>query len=119
MTQYNIYAGKKGEVKYLYTSLCNNLEDAKHTAEIELHLLHEITPRTFSWKDAIKEVKSYSKDISDEDLIKEAECVFTQNVKDWGEYNAVLTSEDSIPIESLILDYVVDNDCSDSSSTGN
>lgn len=105
MKQYNIYAGKKGNKKYLYTDYFEDTITALHDAEQEMQYLYELDPYTTKWKDAILEVVKYN-NINTFDIIKIALDYLHNCYVNWGEYNAVLTTEDSIPKDDLILAYV-------------
>lgn len=115
MKQYNIYAGEKGKCAYMYTSLFENLDEAKHIAEEEMHAQFAVTPKRKIWEDAIMEASQYDTDTN----LSGAFAIYSSYVDNWGEYNAVLTSEDSIPLNDLILDYVESSDEGKTSGTRN
>ena len=105
MKQYNIYAGKKGNPNYLYTDYFEDTSSALKDAEYEMHYLYELDPYTKKWKDSVLEIAKF-KNIRTCDLVRVALDYLHTCYLDWGEYNAVLTTEDSIPNDDLILAYV-------------
>lgn len=121
MKQYNIYAGLEGKFGgafYQYTTIANSLEAAKHEAwevaceEFESmegsHGLH-------SKKDYIEEYCLNNdlncNDLDKEDLVAIVESYLEERNR-WICFDAVLTEEDDIDKEDLILSYIVEDDSS-------
>lgn len=113
MKEYNIYAGLGGSfggAKYLYTTLCENEDEAVNEAyqaaceEYENYAGFEGLPSYGDARDAA--IEEYSTEEPDDDIVEE---VYTRFVEDWIDYYCVLTEDDDIREEDLIRDYVIDD----------
>lgn len=127
MKQYNIYAGLGGSFggdSYQYTGLYENDDeawrDAYHQAVAEYESyegLHGIK----DWVDCFEEFCENEGIEPTEDnqnkYSNEIDIVYQEEVESWIEYHAVLTEEDDIDEEDLILNYVIDNDSSSQTSS--
>lgn len=113
LASYNIYAGKKGEMKYLYTTLCKNLLEADQLAKQELELEYELYNGTKTYEDALEEAKLRFREsyvsYTSRDLHNRASSIYDYWRQKWGSFYAVSVIEDTIPKEDLILDYVLDS----------
>lgn len=113
LTNYNIYAGKKGEIKYLYTTLCRNLLEADMIAKQELELEYELYNDTRTYEDALEEavcrLKRSKIPYTSQDLHNRASNIYEIWRYAWGSFYAISMAEDTIPKEDLIFDYVLDS----------
>ncbi len=113
LINYNIYAGKKGEMRYLYTTLCKNLLEADELAKQELELEYELYNGTKTYEDALEEAELRFKEscvtYTSRDLHNRASNIYDIWRQNWGSFYAVSLAEDTIPREDLILDYVLDS----------
>jgi len=108
MKNYNIYAGQRGKMIYLYTTQKNNLLEAVDVARQEVQLEYELTNGTKSYEEAEEIIrdKHRNEQVPEEEIKREAYELFDSWRDSWGEYNAVATEDDDIAEEDLILDYV-------------
>lgn len=113
MTEYNIYAGPKGKVIYLYTTLCDNLLAATYLAKQELQYEYCTYNGNKDYEDALQLIADcYLKagvECFQEDVGDKASKIYNEWLDSWGEYKAIETSEDDIIEEDLIRDYVSSN----------
>ena len=111
MNRYNIYAGQKGKVKYLYTTQSENILTAGETARNEMCLDYALTNGTKSYGEANEIIldKYRNMFIGEENIKRESYELFDSWRDNWGDYSAILTEDDDIAEEDLILDY--DNSC--------
>lgn len=107
MNRYNIYAGQKGKVHYLYTTQSENTLTAGQTAREEMCLEYELTNGTKSYDEAEEIIRDKYRNtfIEEEDLKQEIYELFDGWRDNWGDYNAILTEDDDIAEDDLILDY--------------
>ena len=123
MKQYNIYAGLGGnfeDANYHYTTLCETEDEALNEAyecaceEYEQYgRLHGL----LSWEDAVnsycEELGISQEELEDTDEESLAiEEYYNEVRENWLAYHIVLTEEDDIDQEDLILDYVFEDDSS-------
>ena len=95
MNRYNIYAGEKGKVKYLYTTQSENILAAGQTARDEMCLDYALTNGTKTYGEAEEIIRDrYRNDnITEEDLKHKIYELFDE----W--------RDDDIAEDDLILDY--------------
>lgn len=107
MNRYNIYAGKKGEVHYLYTTQAENILVAADKAKQEVCLEYEMTNGTKSYEEAEEIIRDKYRNmqVAEEDIKHDAYELFDSWRDNWGEYSAIATEDDDICEEDLILDY--------------
>ena len=126
VTSYNIYAGLGGSFggcNYLFTTLCENQEEAEKIAYEEAYLMYESYEGCHGLEDfgdAINEARDNNPDLCDLDdddneLQSIAQEIYSEYVDNWADYKVILTDEDDIDEEDLILDYYIDNDSSEAS----
>lgn len=111
--EYNIYAGLGGSfggANYLYTTLCENEDEASNEAfqaaceEYESYAGIHGLPTYEDARDAALEENLGEE--PDESLVKE---IYTSFIEDWVDYYCVSTEDDDIREEDLIRDYVIDD----------
>ena len=107
MNRYNIYAGKKGKVKYLYTTQSENILSAEQTARDEMCLDYVLTngTKTYGEAEEISRDRYRNDNITEEDLKHKIYELFDEWRDNWGDYSAILTEDDDIAENDLILDY--------------
>jgi hypothetical protein len=107
MKNYNIYAGQRGKMIYLYTTQKNNLLEAVDVARQEVQLEYELTNGTKSYEEAEEIIrdKHRNEQVPEEEIKREAYELFDSWRDSWGEYTAILTEDDNIANDDLILDY--------------
>ena len=126
MKQYNIYAGLNGSfggASYQYTTLAESYEEAEQEAyeaacdEYEsmagLHGLYDI-------EDCIEEYCSENnleRDELDEEDLAIVDETYIEERENWLDYKAVLTEEDNIGEDDLILGYIVEDDSPDQTNS--
>jgi hypothetical protein len=108
MKEFNIYTGKKGELKYKYTSVFESEEEAQKEALETLRFEYEALPKMPSYKDATLEAENSSRDAYE--VVSLAKTIYYSYILSWGEYKVVSTEEDSMSQNDLIKAYVVNND---------
>lgn len=115
MKQYNIYAEIKGNFggsKYLYTDLFKNHLEANDRAYLEAFDIYNLLAENSILKSYDEMVTSYCNDIDEKDLTLDdygiLDTTFWNYLDEWICYKAVLTSEDNIDKEDIILNYVLD-----------
>lgn len=122
MKKYNIYSGLGGSFggeTYQYTGLYESEEeawqDAYHSATAEYES-YEGYHGIKDWQDCFNDLceeKGLDPDSENPDNYAEDIDIYYQNeIESWIEYRAVLTEEDDIDEEDLILNYVIDDDSS-------
>lgn len=126
MKQYNIYAGLGGSfggANYQYTSLYETEDDANSEAydrACEEYEQYEGLHGLYDWEDVLNEYceeRNISrKELTDEDS-QEINEIYLEQRESWLDYYAVPTEEDNIDQEELILDYVIEDDCSSSANS--
>ena len=118
MKEFNIYTGKKGKLKYSFTSVFESEEEAQKEALDTLRNEYEALPKMPTYDDATKEAENKSRDAYE--TVSLAKTIYYSYILSWGEYKVVPTEEDSMSREELIIAYVADNcDKSEASSSGN
>lgn len=109
LKQYNIYAGLGGGFGgafYQFTTLAESEDDANelaYEAAIAEYESYEGTNGLRTIED-IREEEDQT--LSDEDI----EEIYQSEREDWLDYYVVLTSEDDIDKEELILDYIIEDE---------
>lgn len=110
LQRYNIYAGLGGSFGgafYQFTTLAESEEDAAEMAweaAIAEYETYEGNNGISSYEDVRSE--NYDPDYTDEDY----EAIYNEERESWLDYYAILTSEDSLGEEDLILDYIVEDE---------
>lgn len=105
MEEYNIYVGLGGDfggAVYQGTVFAESYEEAEeyaHRLAIEEYQCCEGVRELKSWEDIEEELELND---PDEDTVSKA---YNEEVENWIDYYAVLTSEDEIPEEDLIRDH--------------
>ena len=107
MKEFNIYTGKKGELKYSFTSVFESEEEAQKEALDTLRNEYEALPKMPTYEDATKEAESKSRDAYE--TVALARTIYYSYILSWGEYKVISTEEDSMNREDLIIAYVADN----------
>lgn len=109
MTEYNIYAGPKDRVIYLYTTLRANILEASDIARQELQYEYCACNGTKDYSEALEQATEANSSLSPEEIKDIAFEIYNAWLDSWGEYKAIETSEDNINEEDLIRDYVSSN----------
>ena len=115
MKEFNIYTGKKGELKYKYTSVFESEEEAKKEALDALRFEYEALPKMPTFENARNEAEVKTKDAYE--VVSLASAIYYSYILNWGEYKVISTEEDSMSREELILAYVSDS-CDKSEASG-
>jgi len=107
MRNYNIYAGQRGKMHYLYTTQRENILEAAAIAKQEVELEYELTNGTKSYEEAEEIIRDKYRNmqVPEEDIKNDAFILFDSWRDAWGEYTAILTDDDDIAECDLILDY--------------
>lgn len=107
MNRYNIYAGPYGNFHYLYTTQAENVLVAADKARQELCLEYELTNGTRRYEEAEEIIrdKYRNMEVPEEDIKRDAYELFDSWRDNWGDYDAILTEDDDIAEDDLILDY--------------
>lgn len=126
MKQYNIYAGLGGSfggAQYQYTTLADSLEEAEHEAwevsceEYEQYAgLHGLLDEDDCIDEYCRE-SGLDSDELDEDDYAIINDTYQEERESWIEYRAVLTEEDNIDKDDLILGYVIEDDSANQTSS--
>ena len=122
MKQYNIYAGLNGSFGgafYQYTILADSFEGAEHEAfeaacdEFEsIAGLHGLMNEEACIEEYCQDNGLERNELDEEDLAIIDET-YLEERESWFDYKAVLTEEDDIDKDDLILGYIVEDDSSD------
>lgn len=109
LKQYNVYAGLGGGFGgafYQFTTLAESEDDANELAYEAAIAEYESYEGTKGLR-TIEDIRDEEdQTLSDEDI----EEIYCSEREDWLEYYVVLTSEDDIDEEELILDYIIDDE---------
>ena len=126
MKQYNIYAGLGGSfggASYQYTILANSLEEAKNEAwEAACDEFESIAGShgLYDEENCIEEYclsNNLSRDELDEKDLAVINELYLEERDSWIRFNAVLTEEDNIDKDDLILGYIVEDDSSNQTNS--
>lgn len=111
MKNYNIYAGQRGKMIYLYTTQRDNILEAAEIAKQEVALEYELTNGTKSYEEAEEIIRDKYRNmqVPEEDIKRDAYELFDSWRDAWGEYNVIATEDDDIADDDLILDYDNEN----------
>ena len=122
MKQYNIYAGLNGsfgEASYQYTTLADSFEEAEHEAfeaacdEFEsMAGFHGLVDEETCIEEYCQDNGLERNELDEEDL-EIIDETYLEERESWLDYRAVLTEEDDIDEDNLILGYIVEDDSSD------
>lgn len=122
MKQYNIYAGLNGSfggASYQYTTLADSIEEAEHEAfeaardEFEsMAGLHGLVDEEACIEEYCQD-NGLRRDELDEDDLAIIDETYVDERESWIDYRAVLTEEDDIDKDDLILGYIVEDDSPD------
>lgn len=122
MKQYNIYAGLNGSfggASYQYTTLADSFEEAEYEAfeaacdKFEsMASLHDIGDEEACIEEYCQD-NGLERDELDEEDLKIIDETYLEERDSWLDYRAVLTEEDDIDEDDLILGYIVEDDSSD------
>ena len=113
MKEFNIYTGKKGELKYKYTSVFESEEEAQKEALETLRIEYEALPKMPTYQDATNEAENQSRDAYE--TVALAKTIYYSYILSWGEYKVVSTEEDSMSQDDLIKAYA--SDCDESKTS--
>lgn len=126
MKQYNIYAGLNGSfggASYQYTTLAESYEEAEQEAYEAACDKYEFMAGFLDLYDAEDCIEEYcSENNLERDELDEKDLVivyetYIEKRENWLDYKAVLTEEDNIGKDNLILDYIVEDDSSDQTNS--
>lgn len=121
MKQYNIYAGLEGNFRgasYLFTGLYETQEEAENDAfqvACENYDQYAGVHGLPSWKDAVEtycidqgiDLEEFKED--DDGVLQEVKEYYNDARENWLCYHVVLTNEDDIDPEDLILNYIIED----------
>lgn len=109
MDKYNIYAGLGGSfggANYKFTIEANNLEEATDIAyqeAVEIYQDFEGTYGIMDWNDCAISLE-IDPCTENDDLIAEVDELYNEEMENWIEYYAILTSEDeNISKDELVM----------------
>lgn len=122
MKQYNIYAGLNGNfggASYQYTTLADSFEKAEYEAFEAACNEFESMAGLYGLVDEEACIKEYCQDNGlkrdelDKEDLKIIDETYLEERESWLDYRAILTEEDNIDKDDLILGYIVEDDSSD------
>lgn len=115
MKQYNIYAGIGKKLTYQYTTLADSLADAEYEAyniacfEYDsLRNLYNFPNESDIINEYCDEVRITVHDLTDSDFQK-IDLKYKLTREDFINYHAILTEEDNVNKNNLIIGYVVES----------
>ena len=126
MKQYNIYAGLNGSfggASYQYTTLADSFEEAEQEAfeaacdEFEsMAGLHGLVDEEACIEEYCQNNGLERNELDEEDL-EIIDEIYLGERENWLDYRAVLTEEDDIDKDDLILGYIVEDDSSNQTNS--
>lgn len=121
MKQYNIYAGLGGNfggAYYQYTTLANSLKEAQHEAWEAAYNQFNLMEGCHNFYNEENFIKEYCLNNNrNRDELKNVDLaiieeLYSDELDKWLCFDAILTEEDNIDKDNLILGYIVEDDSS-------